>query len=276
LRTNAVMHSIVIVAALVAPAQKGYCSCNGSCACGCQQGKPCECLHDGKKLPAKAPAAKPAEKEREQAKEKVEPVEKAEVRPTGTAYPVDQDGTWNFGLDKSRISGSPSYTYGDTPISYGQMMNLIEQGVPDDRNKLRLTVIGPESDRKRVLSDLESPELAQLKDLYTLQAFEPNNPIIQNLGFVTTGRPTIYIQKPTGEVLHRQDEYRGPASLAMAIRAADPNHDPNRDPDLTKPKPKPDPNNPVPDPRNIPTWVWVLAAVGVVLILMREGKGEQK
>jgi hypothetical protein len=42
-------------------------------------------------------------------------------------------------------------------------------------------------------------------------------------------------QAPDGAAKHRQDDYRGPEKLAEAIRRADPNYRPERDPDLNRP-----------------------------------------
>jgi hypothetical protein len=55
--------------------------------------------------------------------------------------------------------------------------------------------------------------------------------MIRDLGFVTTGTPTIYLQQPSGKVLLRRDTYDGPEFLAQAIRRARPDYDPSKDPD---------------------------------------------
>ena len=50
----------------------------------------------------------------------------------------------------------------------------------------------------------------------------------------SAGLPTRWMSAD-GRVLHRQDQYHGPADW-QAIRKVDPNYDPSRDPDVTKPK----------------------------------------
>lgn len=284
------IHSVVLIAAIVAPAQKGYCNCGSSCVCGCQQGKDCSCLHDGKRLPPHtAPAKTPPKKTEKLPQSKVNQVAEKRETPkpaeekrliegaSGDAYPVQPDGVWNFGVDSSKIGKRPRFTFGEHEISKAEAMRLIEEGIPDDANKLRLTLIGQEADRKRVLADLEGPQFNALKNLYVVQAYEPSNPMIQNLGFVVGGRPTIYLQRPDGLVLHRQDEYEGADKLACAIRKADPNYDPNRDPDLTKPKPCPGPLGPGGfDLTRVPVWVWVILAIGLLLFLRDEGGNNKK
>src|SRR5205823_4837668 len=103
----------------------------------------------------------------------------------------------------------------------------------DDSQLLRLTVIGPASDRQTVIDDVEHhPSLASVHDRLRVQAYDPDHWAVAGAGFVRSGRPTIYLQAPDGKVLHRQDEYRGPDQLAEAIRRADPDYHPERDPDL--------------------------------------------
>lgn len=253
------LHATVIVAALVAPYQTAPCS--EQCTCGCNKGKPCTC--------GNGPAAKPAA----QAGQEKRAVEDGR----GDAFPVDPDGTWNFGLDRKKIDGRTKYRFGDQEISRQEAMRLIEEGIPDDANKLRVTVIGPDADRKRVVADLDGPAFAQLKSLYTVQSYDPSNPMIQGLGFVTSGRPTVYVQKPDGTVMHRQDEYDGPAKLITAIRRADPNYNPANDPDLTKPPPKPDGGGGAPFSLDrVPAWAVAALALGVLLLIVNQGKEDKK
>ena len=83
------------------------------------------------------------------------------------------------------------------------------------------------------------------------------------VGFVTAGRPTIYVQDATGRVLHRQDDYDdGPEGLASALRELDPDYRPEADVDLRKvdvPAP--------PRSMSVPWSAWVLAGAGVLIYL---------
>ena len=85
-------------------------------------------------------------------------------------------------------------------------------------------------------------------------------------GFVTTGKPTIYVQAPDGKVLHRQDDYQGGApELAEAIRRIDPNYDPKKDFDLRKLLRIPNPLS------KVPVAAWLLAA-GLLYGFFAKGK----
>jgi hypothetical protein len=119
--------------------------------------------------------------------------------------------------------------------------------LPDDSALLRLTVIGTDAERTKVLRDVDSaPELAPYKGKVipaglSLDAWQAKDAESGSspLGF-KAGHPSIYLQSPAGKVLHRQDDYSdGPAGLANALRKADPLYDPSKDPDLRKAPVKP-------------------------------------
>lgn len=155
---------------------------------------------------------------------------------------------------------------GKREISRAEAMRLVEGDVPDDAAKLRLTIIGPEADRKRVLAALEQSPLAELKGRFVVQAYDPGDWAIKNYGFVTTGTPTIYVQMPSGKVLHRQDTYTTAEDLATALRKADPTYQPSKDPDARKPA-----LPGVPDLKQIPVPVWILGGLGVLYLLRKRG-----
>src|SRR5205823_13551401 len=101
----------------------------------------------------------------------------------------------------------------------------------------------------------QAPALAEWKDRLVVQAFAPDHWAVARAGFVTSGKPTVYLQTPSGQVLHRQDDYDdGPEGLARAIRRADPAYDAKKDPDQ-RPRLPPPPPDPAPDPGP----VWLLA-----------------
>lgn len=182
----------------------------------------------------------------------VEPVEPVEAK------------TENFGVDWGKISHE-KWTVNGKPGCWHQAHALLSGKVPDDAGLLRLTVIGPEADRKQVLADLQAvPALAVHRDKLVVKDYDPTHWAVAGAGFVTSGRPTIYLQAPDGKVLHRQDSYPGAEKLAEAIRKADPNYDPKKDPDLTKPPPPA-----LPPLGSVPLWVWALGAVGVLVLISR-------
>lgn len=260
--------------------QKPKCpwGCSERCQCGCNEGEPCRCASRGtdgvwrrhldlakKSSPAAAPPAAAAKK--------MTPVvvmmATSASSTTGAAKSSDTPEEPNFGVDKDKISKEPQILRGDKAIGRKEAIKLLEgKNLEDDTAKLRLTIIGPEADRKRVLADIESnPVLSvAVKERCLVQAYAPDHWAVKNLGFVTTGKPTIYLQRADGKVLHRQEDYRGPEKLTEAIRKADPKYDTARDPDLNKPwweKILPA------DLSKVPTSVWVIGGAGVLLLLSR-------
>lgn len=143
----------------------------------------------------------------------------------------------------------------------------------DDSGFLRLTVIGSDADRKAVLADLVADSaLKEFSRDLVINGYPPDSWEVQKTGFKVDGHPTIYIQKPDGKVLHRQDDYKGgPGRLAGAIRKARPDYDASKDPDLSKtPAPAPTPTpTPAPAPASpvtIPPWLTTLVA-GILAFL---------
>lgn len=109
--------------------------------------------------------------------------------------------------------------------------------LPDDSDKLRLTIIGPDAERSKAIADLAlSPALAGYRDRLNVQAYPPGHWAVN--GFKGDGKPSIYLQRPNGKVLHCQHDYDGGAeALAKALRKVDPSYDPTNDPDLRKSSP---------------------------------------
>jgi hypothetical protein len=154
------------------------------------------------------------------------------------------------------------------------------KSLPDDSRKVHLTVIGSEDKRKPVLDDLaKSPELVALADRLLVQGYSPEDWPVKDVGF-PPGEPTIIIQSRKGGVLHAQYEYRGPAKLAEAIEAAcaeavrraDPDRDPSKDPDLNKPTPSSGGSALIDLASKVPTPAWWLAAGGAAVLILGRGK----
>lgn len=160
----------------------------------------------------------------------------AKVTPqVGFKPTVDQPKIENFGLMADQLGkrGFDHYELNGRPVAQGDAFRAVKEGVPADESLLRVTVIGSEAHRQRVISDLTNAP-AQLRDRFVLQGYDPQHWAVQP-GFFRGGSPTIYVQSPSGQVLHRQDDYQdGPSGLFEAIRRADPNYTPTRDPDLRK------------------------------------------
>lgn len=163
----------------------------------------------------------------------------------------------NFGVDMSKLGGKdkPKYHLNGNPVSREAAVDAIENGIPDDSGKLRLTAIGGKSETEQVAKDITGPEFADLKDRLVFKAYEPSHWAVAQSGFVTTGKPTIYLQAPDGKVIHRQDDYAdGAPGLVKAIRKADPNYKPEKDRDLRKP-------TLFPGLPPMPSWAWALIAL---------------
>jgi hypothetical protein len=150
-------------------------------------------------------------------------------------------GVTNYGLDLSKLGSKERYTVNGSEVHKGEAFGLIGGGgqLADDSAKLRLTIIGPDAERAKVRQDLETaPALAEFRDKLLVQDYPPEHWAVR-CGFKTDGHPTIYCQAPDGKVLHRQDSYTTAEDLAGALRKADPNYQPSKDPDKSKPDPKP-------------------------------------
>ncbi len=213
---------------------------------------------------------------------KIEP-EKAAEAPTRPDCPKDgcraeatdedQEGPQrlNFGVELGKLDAKPKYRLNGVEISRAQAIAAVEGAeIPDDVGLLRLTVIGSKEDRAAVLEDLEKhPALSHLRGKLLVQAYDPADPRVSKRGFVTSGKPTIYLSAPDGRVLARNldGEYRGPEALAYAIgEAAGKPYAPDQD----KPLPvKPEPAAPA-LPKTlgeVPGWAWIAAAAAIFLFL---------
>lgn len=190
---------------------------------------------------------------------------------------------------KPNSDGKERFAKGSLEISRKELVaGLIGDGgkIPEDQKSLRVTFILPtEADVTRARNDWDSsPKLAEfhgkiVEQYYTLGHWH----VDPKLGFPKEGG--VLVQRPPrakdgwGQVLHYQKDYTGPDDLAQALRrAADPNFDPNKSPDLRKPQPlKPGPGPAGPDEplfteKNLP---WLLAgglAFFLALTMLRNRK----
>lgn len=172
----------------------------------------------------------------------------------------------NFGVDLARLSGEGGerYRLNGLPVPPDRAREaLVGASVPDDAGRLRLTVIGDSAATRRVTQDVSAAAaLAPWKDRLLVQTYAPEHWAVARAGFVTAGKPTVYVQTPAGRVLHRQDDYAdGADGLAQALRRADPNYDATKDPDLRKALRF--------DLSRIPLPAWILAGAVVAGLLFR-------
>jgi hypothetical protein len=166
----------------------------------------------------------------------------------------------NYGINTDKLSKDECYRVNGNKVTD----KPLAPAVPDDSGKLHLTIIGSEAERRRVLEDLATaPELAEFRDRFHVQDYPPDHWAVCLCGFHCHGHPTIYLQLASGKVLHRQDDYDGPASLAKALRRAASDYDAKKDPDL---------RNTVFDVHNIPPAAWLLlGGFGLAFLLSKKG-----
>lgn len=192
----------------------------------------------------------------------------------------------NFGVEVDKIQPKESYHLNGRDVTKEEAFRALESAVVDDSTLPWLTVnLADPEIRKRVLGDLEShPSLAPWKNKILVQDYSPDHWAVAGVGH----RPGLIFQSPRGtdgraKVLFRIEQYQGPEALAGALRKADPNYDPAKDPDPTRPNPRPNsqpgpngPNDPLNpnggfDPRNLPTWVWVIGACALFWFFTKKG-----
>lgn len=139
---------------------------------------------------------------------------------------------FNYGIDVERLSQrTDPESYRPASIEGRKFMRPGESD--ETANKLHLTVIGEPGQRKPVMNDLSNNgKLTQLADRLLVQEYSPGNWAIDpSLGFDNKGAPAILVQEKNGKVVAKMKDYKdGPDALAAAIRKADPNYDPKKDP----------------------------------------------
>lgn len=174
----------------------------------------------------------------------------------------------NFGVMREQLTGHDERHFLNGGAVSGREALAAFGQLDDDSDKLRLTVIGSEVERRAVLNDFEiDPDLTPFRDRLVVQSYPPDHWAVTGAGFVQTGKPTIYLQTPEGVVRHRQDEYRGPHKLAQAIRRADPHYRPENDPDLNRPISLPHFQFP-----RMPGWGWAVAGILFLIVISNRRK----
>jgi hypothetical protein len=149
-----------------------------------------------------------------------------------TSTPTPEEPVQNFGLDPKQLPDAASYERNGQPITREEALATLSVALPDERGKLRLTVVGEEDWRRQIVQDIERAEaLAWVRGRVVLQDYPSEHWAVQGVGLV----PGITLQAPAdargrGVVLLRLTRYEGPTHLAAAIRKADPDYRPDRDP----------------------------------------------
>lgn len=142
-------------------------------------------------------------------------------RPSATAnFGVYMDKEPKIGDEDKGDRYTLNTLWGTRDVTKDQARRLVSEGLPDDRSKWRLTIIGKDDDRARVIKDLEGKEFEALRSAVNLWSVPPTHwSLFSNTTgkpmFVVTGKPTIYLQGPLGsdKPVHRQDDYAGATDL---------------------------------------------------------------
>jgi len=142
----------------------------------------------------------------------------------------------NYGIDLSEMKGRPeSYYHNGRSITKESALLLMgTQGIPDDSDFIRVTVIGSEAIRKKVRDDLQNdPALLDFRFITVVQDYPKDHWAVSNIGYEVNGDIAIYVQSPDGTVVHRQNDYTdGAVGLATALRKVDSSYRKGGDPDL--------------------------------------------
>lgn len=138
------------------------------------------------------------------------------------------------GVDKSKLPQEKKFLTETGEIEEKRAMQKLNMAIPDDGDFLHVTFIDEDYDRaKRAADDFKTKEPELAKTVH-VKIFDANDPLVKNAGFVTTGKPTVYIQKGR-VVLGRSDTYPGAKALASAVRKSRPDYNPAKDPAISSP-----------------------------------------
>lgn len=164
-----------------------------------------------------------------------------------------------------KYEGGPRYSRNGIVISKEEAFAALK--LVDDSQKLSLTVIGTQAEQDAVRAALVAD--AGFASRVCFQGYLPDEWAVntERFGFVHDGKPTIYLQKPTGEVLYRCREFT--TSTISDLRQKDPNYKPENDPGI---KPDTHPASPLAGngPPNLTVLLLCAGAVVVVLVLLQK------
>lgn len=149
--------------------------------------------------------------------------EEAEARKRGA--------TKNYGIDTSRLSKRERWD-ANSPEAIRFVRESKAKGDQHHADRCYVTVIGTVEECRAASNDWKtSAEYDGLREKAWFQEFRPGQwQVRDDLGYHATGTPTVLVQKSDGEVVLRENSYRGPGAIATALRKADPSYKPERDP----------------------------------------------
>jgi len=182
----------------------------------------------------------------------------------------------NHGVDRTNMPAIPKERYtinGREVPSYQVFTELGADMLSDDSKKAWLVVLGTQAEQQAVIDAWNGPDSEELRPHVRLWCSAKNHWATDDEGFCPTGTPHISWQAADGRVLYRQTKFAGAeqlrATTRAALRKANPNYDPTKDPDPLAPKPAvpaPKPEEPAdpPPPAATPPatpLAWLLTAL---------------
>lgn len=183
-------------------------------------------------------------------------------------------GPKNFGIEVEKLGHG--YSINGKPATRKEAYEFLQKRtLDDDSRRLRLTVIGTADECRRVLDDLADPKVkAHLGDAI-VATYRPDHWHVD--GVFEPGAPSIYFQKPGGEVLARLASYPGKAVFSEVLRKGHPDYDPGKDrdaDDLTRPAPGP--AGPAGgklkfDLAAVPSYLWAVGGFLVAFLFLKRG-----
>jgi hypothetical protein len=199
--------------------------------------------------------------------------------PCDPPIPLPAGSALNFGIEPWRVPDEPRYRINGQEVSRAEALAAVGN-LADDSARLRLTIVGDDAMRQRVLAELAAHAgLNALRDRLLVQDYPPDHWAVTGVGFA----PGITLQPAAGPdgkapVLFRMREYSGPDALQGAIRKADPNYQPERDPDPTRSPATPAAPTANPsisiDWTKVPPAYWALG--GMILFLLAFRRKEKR
>lgn len=154
--------------------------------------------------------------------------------------PAGQDDNHNYGIIEVGLVDAAPYSIDGRPASREELCQAVAGNrkgtLADDSDLVRVSVTSRSASfRNKVLQDLESDEVANLRDRVLVQAYSPEDWAVRGVAI----REGVLIQqgldaKGRGRVACEilPEDYTGPGQLAEAIRKAAKGYDPDKNPRL--------------------------------------------
>lgn len=189
------------------------------------------------------------------------------------------------GVDTSKISDTPKFTFKGMPVEHEQVMDLLQEPVAfgqlsDDTMKPAIAIIGDKGDRQKVLDAINgNAALKEALKNWKVQFYAPEHHHLRDWKIKKTGKPWIVFLRPDkqdpkkADVVHQVIEFTGAEQLLVEVQLANNKLDPNHTP---APLPAPQPTPILPSLPNIdlnnPIWLLAIGAAVYFLFFRRNNQ----